>query len=71
MRACASLPSPPLIRPPLLAAVAALPGERSDAWRHVERRTERFVLSPVPEGARLVRVELDADQLDVRIHFRP
>ncbi len=40
-------------------------------WRAVEDRTERWVLSQVPRGARALRVRLDEGTLEVRVDFTP
>ena len=40
------------------------------AWESVERRTEGFVNSHLPPGARLLGAEFDAERMEVRIRFR-
>ncbi len=38
-------------------------------WRAVEDRTERWLLSQVPAGARALRIRLDERSLQVRVAF--
>ncbi len=38
-------------------------------WRAVEDRTERWLLSQVPAGARALRIRLDERSLQVRLAY--
>ncbi len=40
-------------------------------WRTVEERTEQWVLSQVPRGARALRIRLDARSLEVLLAYTP